>query len=122
MPTHALGFECVITVVNNTGKTLNVTTDYASPFEAMFLVATFPDGTEGYRHRPDQYKKDHSPGKAFPLPPGETTRTVTFPDWPWPWEGPETVEVTLVGGLPGTDYTEGLASNTVTVTIPGPPE
>ncbi len=117
---HAVGFECVITVVNNTGQTLSVTTDYASPFDGLFLVAIFPDGTEEYRRRPNRHT--HTPGEAFPLPPGRTTRTVTFPHWPWPWEGPETVEVNLVGGLPGTDYAEGLTSNTITVDIPRPSE
>jgi hypothetical protein len=108
------------TLQNHTGGPLEVETNFHSPFDGLSLVLLDGNGREVLRRASVAHQSPFSvDGRSVPLPPGATTQTLLFPDLDLPTpDGPLTGR--LVGGLPGTAWTMGLASPPTLLQWSGP--
>jgi len=114
---HGTLFLVEAVLVNETDGTLVVRSNFFSVFDGLEIVVSDRDGKviarQHYTHHQSPATSDGAP---FDLPVGETRQELGFPlERTFP-PGDE-VWVSLVGGLPGTDYERGLESDAVAVTI-----
>jgi hypothetical protein len=104
--------RCTATLQNDTGRELDVRTNFHSAFDGLTLVLLRPDGTELARQAYDFHQSPYAEDQAIPLPPGATTEELRFPLVGLPGEL-DGVVVRLEGGLPGTEFPDGLESDPV---------
>ncbi|MBN1769662.1 MAG: hypothetical protein JXB32_00255 [Deltaproteobacteria bacterium] len=112
--------RCAATLHNDTGRELTVRTNFHSAFDGLSIVLLRPDGSELARQAYNYHQSPYAEDQAIPLPPGPTTEELGFPlrDLPRDLEG---VRARLEGGLPGTEFPDGLASDPVPLVQPPAP-
>jgi hypothetical protein len=115
--TGALLFECDLTLDNQTGNALVVYSNFYSAFDGLWLVVMDEGGKilkkQSYLYHQSPYTWK---GQPFLLPPGKTNGTINFPVSELPAEA-KTVQVKLVGTLPGSAFEGQVVSNKLTVTL-----
>lgn len=113
---HGVHFECETSLLNRTGATLHVVTNFSSPFDGLEIVVAAEDGKELARQAYIYHQSPYAENQRVPLPPGVTTKTLSFPIADLTGIT-GTVYVKLAGGLPGTALRSGLHSNQVEAVI-----
>ena len=109
-------FQCETSLLNRTGASLHVVTNFSSVFDGLEIVVTSEDGKELARQAFIHHQSPSAESQRVPLPPGATTQTLAFPI-PELTNITGTVNVKLAGGLPGTSLRSGLLSNEVEAVI-----
>ena len=104
--------RCAAVLHNDTGRELTVRTNFYSVFDGLTLVLLRPDGAELARQAYNHHQSPYAEDRAIPLPPGTTTEELVFPLSGLP-AGLDGVQVRLEGGLPGTEFPDGLRSDPV---------
>ncbi|MBK8259086.1 MAG: hypothetical protein IPK82_41320 [Polyangiaceae bacterium] len=110
-------FNCEVELENNSGKPLDVVSNFTSPFDGLTLVVLSRDGKELARQNYTFHQSPQAENRQFALNIGRTQAKLTFPiDAQSLNEARGSqVQVQIAGGLPGTAYTSLGTSNTVTV-------
>jgi hypothetical protein len=115
-----LDVHCVAALDNRTGSHLVVTSAFYSAFDSLHVVVSAADGT---RLADQAYALHQSPysilGRAFVLPPGTTTQSMTIPVFGLT-NAPAKVSLQLTGKLSQSSYTGALASEPVAVAVRRP--
>ncbi|MBV9470260.1 MAG: hypothetical protein JO316_01060 [Abitibacteriaceae bacterium] len=116
-------FDCDATLINRTGTTIQVKSNFSSAFDGLELIV-FDE--HGKRLVQQPYIWHQSPysflnPRTFDLKPGANQQPLTFPIRDLPSQL-KTLRVLLVGTLPGSTYEGVLCSDVVTVSITARPE
>ncbi|MHC4504322.1 MAG: hypothetical protein ACYTFI_13540, partial [Planctomycetota bacterium] len=96
---------------NASGSPLEVVSNFFSAFDGLAIVVMTSDGKEIGRQAYTAHQSPYSTGRTLELPAGWTEERLVFPVVGIK-ERRGQLKVKLVGGLPGTPYDSGLASNT----------
>jgi hypothetical protein len=108
--------SCEAVIENGTGKTLSLTYDYQSAFDLIEVVATTKDGKELIQQAYSFHLAPNYPARNFELKPGRITRTLSFTVVGIP-NDLNSVNIRLVGTLPGCEYKRILSTETKEVEI-----
>ena len=111
--------RCEVTVNNQTGKTLRVTSDRGSAYDALEIVVTRSDGTI-LAQQAYGYQFGLGAFSQLELREGKNTKTLVFPIADAVPSDLDVIKVRLVGSLPGSTYKRILSSDTFEVKISGP--
>jgi hypothetical protein len=113
---HDTLFRCDAILDNATRKDLAVRSGFFSAFDGLELVVTSPDGKVLAQQGFTYHQSPYSTGRAFPLKPGRTEKSLVFPIRGLPAEA-KSLKVRLVGSLPGSEYQRILSSETLEVQV-----
>jgi len=111
-----LSVQCDVALRNTSGSPLKVASNFFSAFDGLAIVVMTRDGKEIRRQGYTWHQSPYSTGRTLELPVGWTEEGLVFPVSGIKGRD-EHLKVKLVGGLPGTPYESGLASNTVAVSV-----
>ena len=109
--------SCEVMVNNQTGKTLKVTSDRGSAYDALEIVVTRSDGTI-LAQQPYGDQFGLGTFSLFELRDGKNTKTLVFPIADAVPSDLDVIKVRLVGTLPGSGYKRIISSYTFEVKIP----
>lgn len=109
-----LSVDCQVLLVNRTGATLTVLTNFASPFDGFTVIVRGPYGGLVARQSYVAHQSPYAMNRALPVPPGVTEATLRFPI-PLAKKPVRPLEVQLTGGLRGTRFSRSIRSNTLAV-------
>lgn len=112
-----LAVTCDVALRNASGSPLKVVSSCSSAFDGLAIVVMTSDGKELRRQGYSWHQSPYSTRRTFELPVGWTEKRLVFVFRDIK-ERHEQLKVKLVGGLPGTPYESGLASNTVSASVP----
>jgi hypothetical protein len=102
-------FECRLTLENDTGKALDVLSNFYSAFDGMSLLVRDEKGTLLKEQPYTFHQSPRREAKAFPLPAGKTTERLVFPIHGLP-EDRAAFRVQVVGTLPGSGDSSEVSS------------
>ncbi|MGO8735231.1 MAG: HEAT repeat domain-containing protein [Terriglobia bacterium] len=105
-------------MINDTGRVLNVKSNFSSAFDGFQLIVFRSDGSRLARESYVSWQSPCSDDRLFPVNVGENRKLLDFLVSALP-DDVDKVGVLPVGTLPGTDYWTILCSDMVTIPIKG---